>query len=413
MGLTLLVIAIAVAVVVALSLQAKKRDEAWETAGRRLGLTFRGRSGFQGRKLEGECVGHAVRVDTYSRRSGKQSQTYTRYRIGYADLGLGLNLEREGLFSGVKKFFGAQDIEVGDPGFDEGILVKGDHPTAVRAYLTPARRLVVQRALSKFDGLSIADSGMEFSRSGLDGESRIVGTVKSLCGVATELAGDSDVESRLGQALVAQEDGRMEEALSLVDEAAEDAAEDNAEAQVVRGEILMTLGRREEALEALEQLPRERREAPEVEALIAELPEITSEPPTSEPTGQAKLAESAAEVCAALFVPGRMSTETSRDFDERYTGREVRWTGKLQRVETYYSDLVFGSGRGTRARFLIHTVEGRSFGSGEVQAVVQLPLDAAETLRDRIGDAFTLTGRLVRCDPFMRNLFIAEGAVSS
>ena len=44
--------------------------------------------------------------------------------------------------------------------------------------------------------------------------------------------------------------------------------------------------------------------------------------------------------------------------------------------------------------------------------------DAPETradrarLRERIGERFTLRGRLVRCDPFMRNLFVADGELT-
>jgi hypothetical protein len=61
-----------------------------------------------------------------------------------APAGLGLWLSREGALSGVARFIGMQDIEVGDPRFDGRFIVQGRPEAAVRALLTePVRDTLI------------------------------------------------------------------------------------------------------------------------------------------------------------------------------------------------------------------------------------------------------------------------------
>ena len=107
----LLVIAF-VAVAINLGARSVRKQRAkWTQAASDLGIEFvPGRFVSIG-KLVGTVEGHETTVDTYTQRSGNNSQTYTRYRIGYPDLGLGLKLSRQTTLSGITKFFGAQDVE--------------------------------------------------------------------------------------------------------------------------------------------------------------------------------------------------------------------------------------------------------------------------------------------------------------
>ena len=111
-------------------------------------------------------------------------------------------------------------------------------------------------------------------------------------------------------------------------------------------------------------------------------------------------------VCETLFGTDRMSYEIKEIFEERFDGKSIRWSGKLDRVSTYAFDGLFGSEPGTKAVFEIYEAGGRT-----VQAVVQFPADAVEVLRPRTGEQATFEGTLLSCDAFMRNLFVANGHV--
>lgn len=90
--------------------------------------------------MSGRYKGYTVEVYTFTKGSGKNSSTWTRFHVNFRkSLGLGLQLKRQGFFSGIAKVFGAQDIEIGDAGFDKAIVVKGARPERVREFMTQAR----------------------------------------------------------------------------------------------------------------------------------------------------------------------------------------------------------------------------------------------------------------------------------
>lgn len=67
-------------------------------------------------------------LDTYTVRTNNSSTTYTRLRAPFVNKdGLYFKIYREGIFSSVGKFFGMQDLEVGDPFFDDSFVIKGNN----------------------------------------------------------------------------------------------------------------------------------------------------------------------------------------------------------------------------------------------------------------------------------------------
>ena len=67
-------------------------------------------------------------LDTYTVRSNNSSTTYTRLRAPFVNKdGLYFKIYREGVFSSVGKFFGMQDLEIGDPFFDDSFVIKGNN----------------------------------------------------------------------------------------------------------------------------------------------------------------------------------------------------------------------------------------------------------------------------------------------
>ncbi|MFT4691193.1 MAG: DUF3137 domain-containing protein [Verrucomicrobiia bacterium] len=82
-------------------------------------------------------------LDTYtvSTSNGKTSSstTYTRLRAPFVNKDdLYFKIYREGFFATVGKFFGMQDINIGDPYFDDSFVIKGNQEVKIRQLLADA-----------------------------------------------------------------------------------------------------------------------------------------------------------------------------------------------------------------------------------------------------------------------------------
>jgi hypothetical protein len=81
-----------------------------------------------------------VTLDRYTVSTGKAVIVYTRLRAPYVNPdGFRFTIYRRGLFSGVAKKFGMQDVEIGDEQFDRDFIVKGNDDGKLRALLSNAR----------------------------------------------------------------------------------------------------------------------------------------------------------------------------------------------------------------------------------------------------------------------------------
>lgn len=372
MELVFLIFVIVVLAIVFKLAHVKAADEAWPEAARTLGLES-SESGFlKPRRLEGDVRSLHVRVDTVRRGSGNSRRTYTRYRVAYPDLQLGLKLKKEGVLARVAGVLGAQDLELGDPEFDPHVVVKAGDPDAVRAFLTPARRREVVRVLEKRPGLVIEDRELEYLRRGLErNATELVGTVEELVGLGLLLGEERTRDPRAVEVEPQVEEPPPAEEPSH-DEESHDAPLQDEEAP-----------------------PDTQREEP------APGPEAEERVPGDEPAD-------AAAVTARLFSGGSTGSEVRDRFEAELAGKRVRWRGRLERASKYYSDTVFGAGPGTRAVLLLAEVEEPPYGRREVHATLQLPEGTEATLRGRRGEELAFEGRLVHCDGFLRTLFVAD-----
>ena len=74
-----------------------------------------------------------VTFDTYTVSSGKHSTTYTRIRAPFENRdGFRFTIYRKTLFSGIGKWLGMQDVEVGHPYFDDAFIIKGNDEGKLR-----------------------------------------------------------------------------------------------------------------------------------------------------------------------------------------------------------------------------------------------------------------------------------------
>lgn len=99
-----------------------------------------------GGRLEGGFwSGHTVRyqyktwemlLDVYVVSNGKSSTSYTRIRAPFLNPSkFYFSIYRQGFFSEIGKFFGMQDIEIGDPAFDPAFIIKSNQPETIKTLL--------------------------------------------------------------------------------------------------------------------------------------------------------------------------------------------------------------------------------------------------------------------------------------
>jgi hypothetical protein len=94
----------------------------------------------KGDRVEVDHGDWTVTLDTYVVSTGKSTVAYTRMRAPFANPGgFRFMVYRKSVFSGIGKFFGMQDIEIGDPQFDHDFIVKASDEYKVRELLANIR----------------------------------------------------------------------------------------------------------------------------------------------------------------------------------------------------------------------------------------------------------------------------------
>ena len=423
---------------------AKKANRAWDDAAEQLHLAFDPPHMLFGRRrISGQIHGFSVVAYTFTRGSGKHSRSYTRFQVTYPSaLDFGFRLTEQTFFSGVTKIFGSQDIEVGDPSFDQSVVIKGTHLPRIRDFLTPPRRVRISRFLSSHTGATIDEKEIQCTVSGVVRRSpSIVSTIRQMVRLGWHLTGDRAGDRVLEQAIESQHLGRVEEALSLVGSASSSPTDADAregeppdhhtetdlshqtnepspnvleiwglEEKVLEGELLYLAGRRTEAKTAFDQALEQAPDDTEIQQWAERTAiEPHAVQPDRDDEVQTESALDVQSVCDAVFDPKNSSYNATRISEERFQGKRVSWDGTLRRVEPYTFDFVFGDGAGTKAVVEVCDVPARLFGETKVLTVVQLSEEAASTLELKIGQRLAFEGRLLKVDGFMRTFYVADG----
>lgn len=86
-----------------------------------------------------------VTLDTYTT-GGKHQSTYTRMRAPFVNKdSLYFVVYREGFFSSIGKMFGMQDVQIGDPFFDEEFVIKSNSEEKIKLLLNgPVLKQLIQ-----------------------------------------------------------------------------------------------------------------------------------------------------------------------------------------------------------------------------------------------------------------------------
>jgi hypothetical protein len=109
------------------------RDEVWQKLSHEVGGDFNDGGFWKGSKLLVKHGEWTITLDTYTVSTGKSSTTYTRIRAPYINRdNFRFTIYRKSIFSGIGKMLGMQDVEIGDPQFDEDFIIKGNNEHQLR-----------------------------------------------------------------------------------------------------------------------------------------------------------------------------------------------------------------------------------------------------------------------------------------
>ena len=115
------------------------KEEIWAQIAKDIGGHYE-EGGLLGRNVLRYRAGEwEITLDIY-KTGGSTTHTYTRMRAPFVNKdGLYFSIEREGIIASIGKRFGMQDIQVGDPDFDDNFLIKGNHEEKIRQLLSAPR----------------------------------------------------------------------------------------------------------------------------------------------------------------------------------------------------------------------------------------------------------------------------------
>jgi hypothetical protein len=110
------------------------REEVWRQLSEAIGARYVDGGFFKSDKVEAVHGPWVVTLDNYAVSTGKATIVFTRMRAPYVNpAGFRFTIYRKGLFSELGRWLGMQDIDVGDPAFDEAFVIKGTDEQKVRA----------------------------------------------------------------------------------------------------------------------------------------------------------------------------------------------------------------------------------------------------------------------------------------
>jgi hypothetical protein len=417
--------------------------DAWAPAAREFNLNFTHGRFIANPRISGTYEGCKIVVDTVSRGSGNSSSTYTRFVVHYPhpyNLGLGLQLSEEGFFSELTKFFGEEDIQTGDRVFDGNVMVKGNNPKNILRFLTPSRRVRIHRLLKSYPGSIVADSCINWEvRGTITSQGKLAQTIRYFVNIANCLAGERTEDQELQLAMEAQQEGRVDDAMSIlgglskvyenkpssikpqevqkkgrilkkkVKPAEKKVLLPPLEERVLKGELLYLGDRRREAKQIFDEALKEVPQDLEIKQLAMQASRESQEVSTD---SESDIDLNVASVCKALFAEGNQSFNINDLFEKQYRAKSVRWKGKLRSVQSCSYDFVLGDEPGTKAAFEIYTVATSLYGEKNIVAIVRFQPDEIEKLNNKIGETLAFKGVLFKVDSFMKNLYLTGGEIS-
>ena len=103
------------------------KDDVWRRLSEEIGAEFVEGGLWKENKVQVHVGPWTVTLDTFTVSTGHSHIAFTRMRAPYVNPeGFRFTIYRKGFFSDFGKLVGMQDIEAGDPEFDEAFIIKGN-----------------------------------------------------------------------------------------------------------------------------------------------------------------------------------------------------------------------------------------------------------------------------------------------
>jgi hypothetical protein len=116
------------------------KEEIWRQLSDEIGGTYVDGGMWKGDKVQARHGEWIVTLDTYTVSTGKSHVTYTRMRAPYVNPdGFRFTIYRKGLFTGIAKLLGMQDVEIGLEQFDADFVLKTTDEGRLRSLLSSDR----------------------------------------------------------------------------------------------------------------------------------------------------------------------------------------------------------------------------------------------------------------------------------
>jgi hypothetical protein len=129
------------------------KKEVWRQLSEEIGAKFVEGGFWKGDKVEVTHGQWTVTLDTFAVSTGKVTIVYTRMRAPYINPNaFRFTIYRRNFCSDIGKWFGMQDIEIGEEAFDRDFIIKATDESQVRSLLTnqKIRDLIAQQREIQF-----------------------------------------------------------------------------------------------------------------------------------------------------------------------------------------------------------------------------------------------------------------------
>lgn len=123
------------------------KEEIWRQLAHEIKANYVDGGFWNGCKVQAQFKEWTITLDTYVVSTGKSTITYTRLRAPYVNAdNFRFTVYRKSIFTGIAKFLGAQDIEIGERYFDDAFVIQGTSKERVIAFFgNPRIRELIQK----------------------------------------------------------------------------------------------------------------------------------------------------------------------------------------------------------------------------------------------------------------------------
>lgn len=109
------------------------KKEVWQQLAEKIHADYVNKGFWAGDRVEARVDNWIIVLDTYTVSTGKSSITFTRMRAPFINLdNFYFKIYRAGIFSGLGKILGMEDISIGYEEFDEDFVIKSNNKEKVK-----------------------------------------------------------------------------------------------------------------------------------------------------------------------------------------------------------------------------------------------------------------------------------------